>query len=258
MILAAFSVVDYLYTSASLQLTPRSAGLTVGVSPIAKSYCLAEGEDDTWYCRYIENLSAFLLWLIRRGYRIAFCPTDQHDASCVEDIIGKITVVCPPEDVAGRIIKDPIATTEALIARIQLCDLMIASRFHGVVLPFALQKPVLGISSYGRKMGDLMAQCGQADFHLAINEADLEQMKRAFEALEQNRHAIARHLESVVADFKASLERQYQEVFGPLEHGRQAAPRTSDIGGVDCTRLDIEEAVQAALMQGGAGTGCPD
>ena len=127
---------------------------------------------------------------------------------------------------AGRIIQDPIATTEALIARIQLCDLMIASRFHGVVLPFALQKPVLAIS-YGRKMGDLMSQCGQADFHFPMNEADLEHMKRAFQALEQNRHAIARHLESVVADFKASLERQYQEVFGPVEQGRQVAPRLS-------------------------------
>ena len=61
---------------------------------------------------------------------------------------------------------------------------MIASRFHAIVLPFALQKPVLAIS-YGRKMGDLMSQCGQADFHFPMNEADLEHMKRAFQVLEQ-------------------------------------------------------------------------
>jgi len=215
-----------------------SAGLTVGVNPIDKRTCVAEGEDDSWYGRYIENLSAFLLWLIQKGHRIAFCPTDWHDASCVDDIVEKITGACPPEDVAGRIMQDPVATTEALIARIQLCDLMIASRFHGVVLPFALQKPVLAIS-YGRKMGDLMSECGQADFHFAMNEADLEHMKRAFQALEKKRHAIAQHLESVVADLRASLERQYEEVFGPLEQGSHAAPRRSSAGVFDSRSVDL-------------------
>ena len=198
------------------------------MSPLAKWYCVAEGEDDACYCRYIENLCAFLLWLIRRGHRIAFCPTtDQHDAPCIEDIVEKITGVCPPEHLAGRIIQDPILTTEALIARIQLCDLMIASRFHAVVLPFALHKPVLAIS-YGRKMGDLMSQCGQADFHFPMNEADLEHMKRAFQALEQNRRAIAEHLEGVVAGLRASLESQYEEVFGPLSRvaSLHPAPQT--------------------------------
>ena len=66
-----------------------------------------------------------------------------------------------------------------------------------------------------------------------MNEADLEHMKRAFQALEQNRHAITRHLESVVADLKASLERQYEAVFGPLEQGRQVAPRPSGAGVLD-------------------------
>ena len=230
-----------------------SAGLTVGVTPIGEWCCVAGGEDDSWYGRYIENLSALLLWLIQRGYRISFCPTDQIDATLVHDIVEKITAACPPGDVAGRIIQDPIVTTEALIARIQLCDLMIASRFHGIVLPFALQKPVLAIS-YGRKMGDLMAQCGQADFHFPMNEADLEHMKRAFQALEQNRHAIAQHLESVVADLKASVERQYQAVFGPLEQGRHVAPRPSGASVLDFRGLDIEDAVRTASEHGGAGT----
>ena len=200
-----------------------SAELTVGMTPVGKWSCVAGDEDDLGYGRYIENLSAFLLWLIQRGHRISFCPTDQHDASCIQEIVERVKAASPRGDLAGRIIQDTIDSTEALIARIQHCDLMIASRFHGVVFPFALQKPVLAIS-YGRKIGDLMAQCGQADFHFPMNEADLEQMKRTFLALEKKRQAIAHHLESVVADFRASLDRQYQEVFGPVEQVRQVAP----------------------------------
>ena len=234
-----------------------TAGLTVGVVPVGKGATVADGEDDSWHGVYIEKLAAFLSWLIQRECQVTFCHTETHDQFSVDCIVEKIRSACPYTDLAGRIIQDAVETTETLVSRFEQCDVVIASRFHGVVLPFALHKPVLAIS-YGRKMGDLMAQCGQAGFHLPMNEANLDCMKRVFQALEQNRHAIARHLETVVADFRASLERQYEEVFGPLEHGRQAAPRTSDTGGVDCTRLDIEEAVQAALMQGGAGTGCPD
>ncbi len=235
-----------------------SAGLTVGVTPIGEWCCVARGEDDSSYRRYIENLSSFLVWLTQRGHRIVFCPTDQLDATCIQGIVEKITAACPPGDVACRIIQDPIVSTEDLIARIQLCDLMIASRFHGVVLPFALHKPVLAVSVYGRKIGDVMSECGQAGFHLRVDEADPEHMKGAFQALEKNRHAIAQHLESVVADLKASLERQYQEVFGPLEQGRQVAPRPSGASVLDFRGLDIEDAARTASEHGRAGTAWPE
>ena len=213
--------------SSQTECQQPSAGLIVGVSPIDKRTCVAEGQDDSWYNRYIESLSAFLLRLIQKEYRIAFCPTDKRDALCVQQIIDNITAACPHIDVARRIIQDPIATMEGLIARMQLCDLIIASRFHGVVLPLALKKPVLAISAYSKKIGDVMFQCGQADFHLGMNEADLEHMIRVFQALEQNRHAIAEHLESIVWGLRARLDRQYEEVFGRFEqacNGQQSPP----------------------------------
>ena len=71
------------------------AGLTVGVSPIVKNYCVSEGKDGSWHNRYMENLSAFLSWLIQKGHRIAFCPTDGHDSPCVQEILERITAVCP-------------------------------------------------------------------------------------------------------------------------------------------------------------------
>ncbi|HKM55079.1 MAG TPA: polysaccharide pyruvyl transferase family protein, partial [Isosphaeraceae bacterium] len=195
-------------------------------------------------------------WLIQRGHRIAFCLTDTNDQSYVQDIVENIGAACPPGDLDGRIIQDPVVSTEALVARIQICDLMIASRFHGVVLPFALHKPVLGVSVYGRKIGDLMAQFGQADFHFAANEADLEHMKRAFQALQQNRNAIAQHLECVVADLRVSLERQYDEVFGPPEQGRQVAPRPAADRVSDFWGAGTQDVVQMASEHGKAGTAC--
>jgi polysaccharide pyruvyl transferase WcaK-like protein len=224
---------------------PR-AHLTVGVTPIDKESCVAAGENDSAYDRYIDKLSTLLSWLIQSGHRIAFCPTENHDRFCIENIVARLRAGCPCGDLADRITQDPILTTEALISRLRHCDLTIASRYHGVVLPLALHKPVLTIAGYGRKIGDVMSYFGQDCFHFMADEADPEQMKRAFEALEQNRHAIARHLESVVADLRARLERQYDEVFGPLDHGSEVAPRPSDASVLDFQRAGIHDTVPTA------------
>jgi polysaccharide pyruvyl transferase WcaK-like protein len=100
-----------------------------------------------------------------------------------------------------------------LIDRIQSCDIMIASRFHGTVLPLALQKPVVAFS-YSRKIGDIMTEFGQAEYHRELAKADLVTMKQLFQTLEQNRHMIALHLGTVAAQLRDAVNKQYEVVFG--------------------------------------------
>ena len=122
----------------------------------------------------------------------------------------------------------------------------------------ALHIPVLAISAYARKIGDVMSLCGQADFHLEASEADLEQLKRAFQALEQNRHSIAQHLEYVVADLNASLEEQYQAVFGLLEHDRKDLSRRTNAVASEFRGLSIEDVVRTAAEHDKAGAACAE
>jgi polysaccharide pyruvyl transferase WcaK-like protein len=201
---------------AATQRRERNAGLTVGLCPVGKGCCVRPGAENASYETYKNNLTAFALWLIQRGHRIAFCDTHQFfDRQLVQQIIDTIKTECPREDVSSRIIQEPIITTEDLVARILTCDIVVASRFHGVVLPFVLQKPVLGIA-YERKIGDLMFELGQADFHLPLDRADVTELIRLFRKLEQDRHAIARHLGTFVAEYRASLTAQYESLFGPF------------------------------------------
>jgi polysaccharide pyruvyl transferase WcaK-like protein len=199
------------------EIRQPGAGLIVGVTPIGEGPCVQPGMDDSSHQRYIQNLATFVLWLIQNGYRIAFCPSDVKDGCCAPHIMDKIRGLCSGTDWSSRIIDGPILTMKDLVARILLCDLIVSSRFHGVVLPLALQKPVLGISYYERKIADVMSQCGQGAYHLRAEEADVQRMISAFESLEKNRHAIARHLGSVVSELRAGVNRQYKEVFGRFQ-----------------------------------------
>jgi len=236
-----FALLDALPVPASIGVHERkpNADVVVGVIPVGKSVCVSEGADDAWYDRYIGNLSAFLSFLIRKGrYRIAFCPTTAgQDIPFVERIAHNIDAACPDMQLAGRIIKEPIGTLEEFISRIQSCDIIVASRFHGVVLPFALGKPVLAIS-YGRKTCDLMREFGQADYHCWMDKASAAEMIGMFEALEQNRESIAQQLGNVVSQYRVRLKEQYDEVFvRSADRCRGHDKKVSHIGNTPGARL---------------------
>jgi colanic acid/amylovoran biosynthesis protein len=108
----------------------------------------------------------------------------------------------------------------------EMCDLVIASRFHAVVLPFALQKPVLAIS-YQRKVCDLMADCGQASYHRELDKTDLAGLIELFRALERRRESISQHLGVVVSKYRSRLDEQYEDVFLRRQEASQVRNRAS-------------------------------
>jgi polysaccharide pyruvyl transferase WcaK-like protein len=219
-----------------------NARLIVGIGPIGKGCCVqADTDDPSYEERYGQKLVAFSLWLIRNGYRIAFCHTDESwDLPVVQQILEAIKAECIGEDVTSRIIQNPIRTVEELVARIRLCDIVVASRFHGVLLPLALQKPVLAVSLYSRKISDVMAELGQAAYHLPVDKAEVGEMIRMFRSLEQNRHAIARHLGARVADYRSKLARQYEDVFGSLDQGSNLGAGIPKMGVVERGQLPVK------------------
>jgi polysaccharide pyruvyl transferase WcaK-like protein len=216
-----FALADILSSSPRQTTRPKCEqtrpGLVVGVCPIGKTPCVGPGEDESWHDAYLASLCAVLSWLLRKGHRIAFSATDNHDAPCVQQIIDRIIAASPDTDVAGQLTHEPISTTADLIEQIGACDLMITSRFHGVVLSLALYKPVLAITAYASKIRDVMSQCDLGDYCLTPKEAGLERMLSLFHKLEQNRSAIAHRLERLVEERRANVNRQYDQVLGTWE-----------------------------------------
>jgi len=72
-------------------------------------------------------------------------------------------------------------------------EMIVASRFHGVVIPFVLNKPVLAVA-YHQKTFDLMAQMGQSEYVLDIRVFDEEQLQERFIMLESRRGTVKKKL----------------------------------------------------------------
>jgi len=169
---------------------------------------------------YIRKLADFASWLIQRGYAVLFFPTQiRADPPAIEDIriyMNKSSTL----DIEKHIIDYPVHSFDDLTSAISMTDMIIATRFHGVVLSYLLNKPVLGIA-YANKTNDLMEQMGQAEYALDILQFELKSLQERFISLESRKTAIKREIAQRILTHRQALDVQYDQVFRLLEEVRE-------------------------------------
>jgi polysaccharide pyruvyl transferase WcaK-like protein len=198
---------------------PGSSLPIVGINPIPFS------DPEYWpgssvciYKSYVKQLAEFALWLVRNKHTILFFPTQLNlDPPVINDI--KICM----ENIGGidfkhSMIDQPIHSFDDLISAISMTSIVVASRFHGVVIPFVLNKPVLAIM-YHKKTLDLMEMMGQSEYALNIHSFDCNSLRKRFVSLESNKKTVKREIERRASISRQALETQYVQLFNLLEKG---------------------------------------
>jgi polysaccharide pyruvyl transferase WcaK-like protein len=94
---------------------------------------------------------------------------------------------------------------------------VVATRFHGVVLAQMLGKPTIGIA-YRRSTTDLLADVGQGAYSIEIGALTLEGLWDRLRALEQDEGA-ARRIAARMEEYRRALDAQYDRVLGPAGGG---------------------------------------
>ncbi len=213
---AAPSAAVAVYTNGSAggdqQMAPS---LIVGVGPMAYFDPRVWPErDSAVYLSYLNKLTEFVKWLIRHGHTICFFSGDFHfDSLVIEDLINLLD-----EDktlsTAGKIIKESIYTVETLLQQLAITDIVIATRFHGVLLSHFMGKPVVALS-YHQKIDTLMAAAGQSAYNLSIDTFDVPTLIERFQALAANRENAVAQIVKQKQVYVTALEEQYARIFNP-------------------------------------------
>ena len=203
----------------SLQIdTPTKTGSggpffpIVGINPVPFSdEQYWSGANARQYEIYINKLASFALWVIQRGYRILFFPTQLYlDPPVIADI-KSVMQAKTNSDIEQSIVDEPIRSFDDLVSAIRMTDIVVATRFHGVVIPYVLNRPVLGIA-YQKKTIDLMAQMGQSDYVVDITSFDVDSLKTRFISLESRSSAIKDEIKWKQSVFKQALQNQFDQV----------------------------------------------
>lgn len=199
---------------------PRKENRTVvGIAPIPHKYARTPpglpGDNTPTYKKYHQKLVSFVSWLLENNYMILFF-TGENDADrpIIEDVknsLDKNGVVYSPDRVIDRYTR----TVNELMLQIAETDLVVASRFHGVLLSQLLNKPTLALSFHD-KVDSLMANTNQLEYCLPIDNIDVDTLINRFQALEANQTTIKSQLEKRTQRYKAALAKQYEYLLGSL------------------------------------------
>jgi polysaccharide pyruvyl transferase WcaK-like protein len=163
------------------------------------------------YTDYVQKFANFAKWLDGNGYSVLFFPTQARaDVLTIEDIRAALN----GSGKSPRMLEGiPIQNIEDLISEIARTDLVIANRYHGILLSLALNKPVLGVA-YHEKSRALLEQVGQGNYVLNIADLRTEDLIEKFRAMHANSAAIKKQIAASMAPLREALEQQYDIVFG--------------------------------------------
>ena len=111
-----------------------------------------------------------------------------------------------------RIIEQPIASVQDVLAELAATDVVVATRFHNVLMAMLLNKPVIAIS-FHHKCSSLMRQMKLSEYCHEIHQMDADRLIGQFRKLEQNREAVKRTIAQGVDEARAALDEQYDILF---------------------------------------------
>jgi polysaccharide pyruvyl transferase WcaK-like protein len=192
------------------------SGPIVGVGPMAYFDPRVWPEQDSAvYLGYLRKLAAFAAWLIRQEYTILFITGESiHDRWAIDDLRA---ILKEEEGVDSdqQILAPAIETVEDLVDQLSTTDIIVASRLHNVILAHVLHKSVLAIS-YHQKIDVLMADLGQSEYCLDIDQFDVDTLKERFIALEANQALLRAQIEKKMQAYRCALDEQYARLFNYL------------------------------------------
>lgn len=166
------------------------------------------------YQRYIERMARFAAWLLEHDYSLLLLIGDlsydtrvKHDLLQILDKTGVIS--------QGRIIDKPVSSPEQLYALLAQTDMVIATRFHNVLLALMLNKPVLALS-YHQKVRSLMAGVGAEAYCQDAKELDVPHLIEQFGRLEENAEPVSSSMKAMTDGYRQALDEQYRHIFNEL------------------------------------------
>lgn len=203
-------------TSAPLARAPAEGDSprAIGVCPMAYRHpaLWARREADAdGYARYIAAMAAFCTRLLAQGYEVALFPTQiRMDVVAVRDVLQGIA----PE-FTGRVRICQVGGVAQLVECLASVDVVVSSRFHGVLLSLCAGRPVLSLA-YQRKCNELLEELGEGEFGLDIHEFSAQQLWERFEGLRAHFAAYVARLQAHVQENRRQLHAQYQSYFARL------------------------------------------
>jgi polysaccharide pyruvyl transferase WcaK-like protein len=193
--------------SAEAQRKRRVVGL--GLMVYAGKYSVTDPLPET-YTNYLDALAVFSEWLLDHDYDIRLLLGDS-DTIVIDEFKSALEHRIGAYD-HERVIERRIESIEDVLDEIAATDVVVATRFHNVLLALLLDKPVIAIT-FHHKSSSLMEEMHLSEYSHGIDDIDPERLIEQFRKLELNQDVVTRAISEGVQAARAALDDQYDLLF---------------------------------------------
>ena len=177
----------------------------IGVMEYPGRYSIAR-PCPTVYDRYLSAIVPFAEWLLSNNYDVRLLIGDTCDKSVSKEVAALLSEWNDYEE--NRVIDEPSGSIEELLSQLSYCEIVVATRFHNVLLALWLGKPVVAIS-FHQKCDSLMSDMGLEDYCLDINSLCSEVLIERFLKVTRSRGAVAAGISDRSKKVRKLLGEQY-------------------------------------------------
>jgi polysaccharide pyruvyl transferase WcaK-like protein len=182
----------------------------LGLMTYTGKYSVEKPNNGT-YVEYVDNLVALAGWLLAHDYDIRLLIGDAHDGRLQKEFKSLIKAAFRAYD-EERVIDQAALSVEELLPQIAATDLIVATRFHNVLLALVLNKPVIAIS-FHHKCASLMQDMGLTEYCHDINDMSASRLVEQFQCLEKNAEKLKPVIRQMVEQSRKALDEQYSLIF---------------------------------------------
>jgi len=195
-------------------IRPRIGKVTIGINPVG--FCdprVWPKKDVSSYDAYLEKITCFAHWLLAEGYNLRIFTTDINvDRYAIADLKAKLHSKSLALERVDEIFPTPGTTVKDVLRQMAGYDVIVTSKFHGIIFSHVLGKPVISLS-YHRKMDFAMRAVGHSRFSADVAHFRCEWLIDAFCALIDDGRRIQSECAKAVETNAATLSRQFDGLF---------------------------------------------
>jgi polysaccharide pyruvyl transferase WcaK-like protein len=186
-------------------------GIVIGVGLMNYHNRLGRSNDETVYRDYLRRVASLVARLLEYGYLVRVLIGDVvWDSDVRQDLKNELEERGLKYE-HGRLIDHPASSVGDLLLQLSSVDVVVASRFHNVLLALMLAKPVVAIS-YHEKFKPLMDGVGLGEFCQDIEHIDVDDLLGKLARLQKNYPSFTLQIARETASFRAALDEQYERI----------------------------------------------
>ena len=164
------------------------------------------------YRQYVTKMARFINWLLEHNRTVRLLIGDLVYDSRVRKDLRTLLEQSGVTYEKSNIMDEPPGSFEELLSQLAGTKVVVASRFHNLLLAMMLGKPALAIS-FHEKDDSLMTAVGLQEFCQDIAKLDVAALIEQFVRLEENADRLRQEIRHKTKGYRRELDKQYSCIF---------------------------------------------